>query len=147
MIILLPDGQRPSADPILEILKNAKSVAVVGISSKVFRASYGVSQYLLAVGYQLFPVNPQETEVHGLRCYPSLDEVPAEVDIVDVFRKAEDVPPVVDSAIAKNAKVLWLQEGIIQEEAGEKARTAGLRVVMDACMLTEHRKRRRRLGP
>jgi predicted CoA-binding protein len=146
MIVLLPDGRRPSADPILEILKNARSVAVVGISSKVFRPSYGVSQYLLTVGYQLFPVNPRETEVHGLRCYPSLDDVPEGVDIVDVFRKAEDVPAVADSAIARRAKVLWLQEGIIQEQAGEKARVAGLAVVMDACMLTEHRKRMRQLG-
>ena len=141
MIVLFPDGHRPSGDPILEILKNAKSVAVVGISSKVFRPSYGVSQYLLSAGYQVFPVNPREREVHGLRCYPSLEDVPENVDIVDVFRKAEDIPPVVDSAIAKSAKVLWLQEGIIQEEAGEKARAAGLTVVMDACMLTEHRKR------
>jgi predicted CoA-binding protein len=145
MIVLLPDGQEPSVDPILDILKNAKSVAVVGISSKPFRASYGVSEYLLRAGYKIFPVNPNETEVHGLPCYANLEAVPETVDIVDVFRKAEDVPPVVDSAIAVSAKVLWLQEGILHEEAGEKARAAGLTVVMDACMLKEHRRRMRQL--
>jgi len=145
MILLLPDGHQASADPILDILKSAKTVAVVGISSKRIRASYGVSQYLLTVGYRVLPVNPQETEVHKLRCVGSLEEINEPIDIVDVFRRAEEVPPVVDAAIAKGARVLWLQEGIINEEAGEKARAAGMIVVMDACMLTEHRKRMRQL--
>lgn len=145
MMVLLPDGQKASADPILDILKNAKAVAVVGISSKPFRASFGVSQYLLDAGYRIFPVNPNESEVHGLRCYARVEDIPEAVDIVDVFRRAEDVPLVVDSAIAKGAKVLWLQEGIVHQIAGEKARAAGLTVVMDACMLKEHRRRTRQL--
>lgn len=145
MIVLLPEGHKPSGDPILDILKDAKSVAVVGISSKRFRPSFGVSEYLLSAGYKIAPVNPNEREVHGLRCYAALEDVPEAIDIVDVFRKAEDVPPVVESAIRKGAKVLWLQEGIVHEEAGEKARAAGLTVVMDACMLVEHRKRMREL--
>ena len=129
----------------MDILQAAKSVAVVGISSKRMRPSYEVSQYLLKVGYRVIPVNPQEREVHGLRCYASLEEVPERIDVVDVFRRPEAVPPVVDSAIQKGARVLWMQAGVIHEQAGEKARAAGLTVVMDACMLTEHRKRMRQL--
>ena len=145
MILLLPDGYKASADPILDILKSAKTVAVVGISSKRIRASYGVSQYLLTVGYRIVPVNPQETEVHGLKCVAGLEQVSESIDIVDVFRRSEEVPPVADAAIAKGARVLWMQEGVVNQEAGEKARKAGLVVVMDACMLTEHRKRMREL--
>jgi hypothetical protein len=129
----------------MNILKSARSIAVVGISSKRIRPSYGVSQYLLTVGYKISPVNPQETEVHGLRCCAALEDVREPIDIVDVFRRAEEVPPVADSAIKIGAKVLWLQEGVIHEAAGEKARAAGLIVVMDACMLREHRKRMRQL--
>jgi uncharacterized protein len=146
MIVLLPDGHTPSADPILDILKAAKSIAVVGISSKRFRPSYGVSEYLLTAGYKILPVNPRETEVHVLRCYASLEEVPEAIDVVDIFRKAEEVPAVVEGAIKKRAKVVWMQQGIIHQEAGEKARAAGLMVVMDACMHVEHRKRVRELG-
>jgi predicted CoA-binding protein len=146
MIVLLPDGYPPSADPILDILKDAKAIAVVGISSKPFRASFGVSEYLKNAGYTIIPVNPQETEVHGLQCYASLEDVPGSVDIVDVFRRSEDVPAVADAAIRKGAKVLWLQQNIINEEAGEKARAAGLVVVMDACALVEHRRRAHELG-
>ena len=141
MIVLLPDGRAKSADPILDILKEAKTVAVVGISSKRFRPSFEVSQYLLTVGYRILPVNPNETEVHGLRCYANLEEIRKPIDIVDIFRKAEDVAPVVDAAIAKRARVIWMQQGIVHEEAGEKARAAGLTVVMDACMFVEHRRR------
>jgi len=146
MIVLLPDGYQPSADPILDILKNAKTIAVVGISSKPFRVSFGVSEYLKNAGYTILPVNPQETEVHGLKCYASLEDVPGSVDIVDVFRRSEDVPPVANSAIRKSAKVLWLQQDIVNEAAGEKARAAGLIVVMDACTLVEHRRRARELA-
>ena len=145
MIVLQPDGKTPSADPIMDILRDTKSVAVVGISSKRFRPSFGVSKYLLAVGYKIFPVNPLETEVHGLRCYGNLEDIPDEVDVVDVFRRADEVLAVALGAIKKRAKVLWLQEGIVHLEAGEKARAAGLTVIMDACMLTEHRKRLRQL--
>jgi len=146
MIVLLPDGQERPADPILDILKSAKTIAVVGISSKRFRPSFEVSQYLLTAGYRIVPVNPYEAEVHGLRCYASLEDVPESIDVVDVFRKAEDVPPVVDSAIRKGARVVWMQQGIIHAEAGERARAAGLTVVMDACMFVEHRKRARQLA-
>ena len=142
MIVLYPEGHTAPGDPILDILKNAKTIAVVGISSKRFRPSFGVSEYLLNAGYKIVPVNPNETEVHGLRCYRALEDVPEEIDVVEVFRKAEDVPPVTEGAIQKGAKVLWLQQGIVNEAAGEKARAAGLTVVMDACMMVEHRKRR-----
>jgi uncharacterized protein len=146
MKVLLPDGYTPSNDPILDMLRSARTIAVVGLSSKPFRASGGVAEYLLSVGYKIIPVNPNEKEVFGLRCYGSLEDVPGSVDIVDVFRKAPDVPPVADAAIKKGAKALWLQQGIMNEEAGEKARAAGLVVVMDACMFVEHRKRKGQLG-
>ena len=146
MIVLLPDGYPPSADPILDILKKAKTIAVVGISSKPFRASFGVSEYLKGAGYTIIPVNPQETEVHGLKCYASLEDVPGSVDVVDVFRRSKDVPPVADAAIRIGAKVLWLQQGIVNDTAGEKARAAGLIVVMDACTWVEHRRRKSELG-
>jgi len=142
MIVLLPEGHQGSPDPILDILQTAKSVAVVGISAKPMRPSFAVSEYLLKVGYRVIPVNPQEREVHGLTCHASLEDVPERIDVVDVFRRAEAVPPVVDSAIQIGARVLWMQEGVVHEQAGEKARRAGLTVVMDACMLNEHRKRR-----
>jgi len=147
MRVLLPDGYSGSKDPILDILQSARTIAVVGLSSKPFRPSGGVAEYLLAVGYKIIPVNPNENEVFGLRSYASLEEVPDAVDIVDVFRKAPDVPPVADAAIRKGAKTLWLQQGIVNEEAGEKARAAGLVVVMDACMFVEHRKRKGQLAP
>ncbi len=146
MIVLFPDGYQPSADPVLDILKNAKTIAVVGISSKPQRASFGVSEYLKNAGYTIIPVNPQETEVHGLKCYASVEDVPGSIDVVDVFRRSEDVPPIADGAIRKGAKVLWLQQGIVNEVAGEKARAAGLFVVMDACTLVEHRRRKSELG-
>ena len=146
MILLRPDGAPPSADPIFEVLKNSKSIAVVGMSSKPYRPSFEVSAHLLRAGYTVTPVNPLEIEVHGLRAYASLDEVPGEIDIVDVFRKSEDVPPVAEAAIRKRAKVLWLQQGIVNEPAAAKARAAGLTVVMDACILIEHRRRRTQLA-
>jgi len=141
MILLEPDGAEPAVDPILDILKNAKTIAVVGLSSKPFRPSFGVSEYLLEAGYKIIPVNPLERAVHGLPSYASLDDIPGDIDIVDVFRKSEDVPPVAESAIRKHAKVLWLQQGIVNEAAAAKARAAGLIVVMDACTMIEHRKR------
>ncbi len=146
MFLLVPDGSKPSVDPVLDILKDCKTVAVVGISSKKSRPSNDVSGYLKAVGYQIVGVNPHEKEVHGLPCYAQLEDVPQKVDVVDIFRKSEDVPPLVDSAIRKGAKVIWMQEGIVHREAAEKAQRAGLVVVMDACMLKEHRKRLRELS-
>lgn len=146
MILLVPDGSKPSLDPVLDILKDSKTIAVVGISSKKFRPSNGVARYLKSVGYQIFAINPNEKEVLGLPCYAQLEDVPQRVDVVDIFRRSNDVPPLVDSAIRTGAKVIWMQEGIVHREAAEKAQRAGLVVVMDACILNEHRKRLRGLS-
>jgi predicted CoA-binding protein len=125
---------------IAELLRASKTVAVVGLSSRRTRPSYGVSEYLQHAGYRIIPVNPQETEVLGETAYPDLDAVPEKVDIVDIFRRSEFVPEIVDAAIRIGAKAVWMQEGVVHEEAAEKARAAGLTVVMDRCMLKEHRK-------
>lgn len=133
--------QGPAADPITQILKSARTIAIVGLSSKGFRPSYGVAEYLKSVGYHIIPVNPRETEVLGEECYPGLEDVPEKVDIVDIFRRSEWVPEVVASAIRIGAKAVWMQEGVIHHQAAESARQAGLVVVMDACILKEHIKR------
>jgi uncharacterized protein len=121
------------------LLTQAKTIAVVGLSSRKFRASYGVSQYMQDQGYRIIPVNPNETEVLGEKAYATLEEVPEKVDIVNVFRRSDQVMPVVESAIRIGAKAVWMQEDVIDEEAAEKARAAGLFVVMDRCILKEHR--------
>jgi hypothetical protein len=126
-----------------EILRSAKTIAVVGLSGRRFRPSYGVSEYMQTVGYKIIPVNPNETEVLGEKAYASLDEIPEPVDIVDVFRRSEFVPAIVDAAIRKGAKTIWMQEGVEHAEAAAKAEAAGLTVVMDRCILKEHRKLRR----
>jgi predicted CoA-binding protein len=123
-----------------DILSSAKTVASVGLSSNRAKESYGIVQYLKGQGYRIIPVNPTATEILGEKAYPDLESVPEKIDVVQVFRKPEDVPPVVDSAIKAGAKVVWMQEGIVNEEAAAKARAAGLRVVMDACMRAEHRR-------
>jgi uncharacterized protein len=122
------------------LLRNAKTIAVVGLSSRRSRPSYGVSEYMQSSGYRIIPVNPNETEVLGEKAYSTLDEVPGHVDIVDIFRRSECVPEVVDAAIRIGARGVWMQEGVVHEEAGNKARAAGLEVVMDHCILKEHRK-------
>src|ERR1019366_3030389 len=122
------------------LLRNAKVIAVVGLSSRRSRPSYGVSEYMQSSGYRIIPVNPNETEILGEKVYPSLEDVPFPVDIVDVFRRSEQVPAIVDAAIGLGAKGIWMQEGVFHEEAAEKARAAGLEVVMDRCILKEHRK-------
>jgi uncharacterized protein len=142
MKILLPDGAHASADPIADILRRYKSIAVVGLSSNPARASNSVARYMKDAGYRIIPVNPNEKEVLGEKCYPRVEEVPENIDIVDIFRRAEDVPPVVDGAIRAGAKVVWMQLGIENATAGEKTRAAGITVVMDACLLVEHQKRR-----
>ncbi|MEE9234202.1 MAG: CoA-binding protein [Candidatus Acidoferrales bacterium] len=129
------------SDPIDDILKRTKVIAVVGLSSKPHRPSHGVSRYLQSVGYRILPVNPNETEVLGEKSYPRLEDVPIKVDMVNVFRRAEFVPPVVDTAIQIGAKAVWMQEGVIHEEAARRAREAGLDVVMDRCILKEHKRR------
>jgi uncharacterized protein len=145
MKILLPDGASPSADPIFDILTKYKTIAVVGLSSNPARPSYGVTEYLQSSGYQIIPVNPNETDVLGEPSYARLEDVPRKIEIVDIFRRAAEVPPAVDAAIRVGAKVVWMQLGIVNEAAAEKARAAGITVVMDACMLIEHKKRRQQL--
>jgi uncharacterized protein len=128
-------------DQILkDILLSAKTIASVGLSSNRAKESYGIADYLKGQGYHIIPVNPTTSEVLGEKAYPDLESVPEKIDVVQVFRKPEDVPPVVDSAIKAGAKVVWMQEGIVNEEAAEKARAAGLQVVMDACMRATHRR-------
>jgi predicted CoA-binding protein len=125
---------------IADILKNARTIAVVGLSPKRYRPSYGVTEYMQKAGYRIIPVNPLETELLGERCYPDLDSVPGPIDIVDIFRRSEFVPEIVEAAIRKGAKVIWMQEGVIHEDAARRATAAGLQVVMDRCILKEHRR-------
>ena len=123
-----------------EILKTCSTVAVVGMSSDESRPSYRVGKYLQDQGYQVIPVNPKESTVLGKTCYPDLKAIPGKVDVVDIFRRSEDVPPIVDQAIEIGAGAVWMQEGIKHEQSAEKARRAGLKVVQDRCMLKEHRR-------
>ena len=127
------------ANRIADLLKKAKTIAVVGLSPSPFRPSYGVAAYLQTHGYKIIPVNPTVDEVLGQKSYRSLRDIPEKVDIVNIFRRPENVPVVVDEAIAIQAPVVWMQEGVIHERAAEKARQAGLFVVMDLCILKEHR--------
>jgi len=123
---------------IAALLATARTIAVVGLSPKPDRPSNQVARYLLAAGYTVIPVNPGQTEILGQVCYPSLGAVPLSIDIVDIFRRAAEVAPIVEEAIAVKAKAIWMQLGISQEEAAEKARAAGLLVVMDRCLKIEH---------
>jgi len=125
---------------ISEILHSSRTIAVVGLSGKRFRPSYGVAEYLKRSGYRIIPVNPMEKEVLGERSYPDLDSIPEPVDLVDIFRRSEFVPEIVEAAIRKGAKAIWMQEGVIHERAAERAEAAGLAVVMDRCILKDHRR-------
>jgi hypothetical protein len=125
---------------VAEILQQSRTIAVVGLSSKRFRPSYGVAEYMQRAGYRIIPVNPEESEVLGEKCYPDLDSVPEAVDIVDIFRRSEFVAEIVEAAIRKGAKAIWMQEGVTHEEAARRAAEAGLDVVMDRCILKEHRR-------
>lgn len=142
----IPENWPHTNDPITDILKNYKTIAVVGLSSNPRRPSFGVAQYMQSVGYRIIPVNPNETEVLSEKCYPRLEDVPKSqpIEIVDIFRRTENIPPVVDSAVAVRAKVIWMQQGIENQNAAAKACAAGLFVVEDACVLIEHRLRLRR---
>jgi uncharacterized protein len=133
-----------STDPIEELLKASRIIAVVGLSSNKMRPSYGVAEYLKHAGYRIIPVNPNETEVLGERAVARLEDIEEKADIVDIFRRSEFVPPVVESAIAIGAKAVWMQEGVVNEAAAQRARSAGLFVVMDHCILKEHARRFRR---
>jgi uncharacterized protein len=141
-----PENWPHNNDAIADILESYKTIAVVGLSSNPRRPSFGVAQYIQSVGYRIIPVNPNETEVLGEKCYPRLEDIPKShpIEIVDIFRRSEDIPPVVDSAITVGAKVIWMQQGIENLSAAAKARAAGLFVVEDACILIEHRLRLRR---
>ncbi|MDP2718225.1 MAG: CoA-binding protein [Dehalococcoidia bacterium] len=121
------------------ILRNARSIAIVGASSKPERPSYRVAKYLKEKGYKIFPVNPGEKEILGEPCYPDLKSILQPVDVVDIFRRSEDVLPIIDFSIEIGAKAVWMQEGVRNDEAAEKARKAGLRVVMDRCIMKAHK--------
>jgi len=123
-----------------EILNSSQVVAVVGLSPKSDRPSYQVASYLKEQGYRIIPVNPTVKEILGELCYPNLGSIPEPVDVVDIFRRSEEVPDIVEEAIKIGAKAVWMQEGVINKEAAAQAREAGLLVVMDKCMLKEHRK-------
>ena len=128
-------------DPILDILEKYKTIAVVGLSSKPSRPSYGVTAYLKAQGYRIIPVNPNEASVLGEKAYATLDKVPNPFEVVVIFRRSEFVLEVVEAAMRQHAKVVWMQEGVVNEEAAARARAAGLFVVQDRCILKEHAKR------
>ena len=123
-----------------QILMTVKTVASVGASSNPEKPSHSIFQYLLQHGYEMIPVNPGTPEIQGQKTYPDLAAIPKKIDVVQVFRKSEDVPPVVDQAIAVGAKIVWMQEGVVNEEAAAKAEAAGLKVVMDRCMRATHRR-------
>ncbi|MGH9745451.1 MAG: CoA-binding protein [Candidatus Acidiferrales bacterium] len=133
-------------DPVTELLRTSKTIAVVGLSSRHFRPSYGVAEYMQSAGYRIIPVNPHEREVLGERSYARLEDVPERVDIVDVFRRSEHVPEIVEAAIRIGALAVWMQEGVAHAEAAERARRAGLFAIEDACILKEHMARRAALS-
>ncbi len=129
-------------EQIVELLKSAKTIAVVGLSDNPLRTSYGVSEYMQSQGYRIIPVNPMIRESLGEKAYASLGEVPEKIDIVNVFRRSEFVPELVEEAIRLKLPAIWMQEGVVHEGAAEKARQAGAFVVMDRCILEEHRRLR-----
>jgi uncharacterized protein len=131
----------PQADPVTELLRNAKIIAVVGLSDNPMRPSYGVSAYMQSQGYRIIPVNPQIESCLGEKAYASLLDVPEKIDIVNIFRRPEFVEEIVDEAIQLKVPAIWMQEDVIHEKAAEKARTAGIVVVVDRCILKEHRAR------
>ncbi len=127
---------------IKDVLRNVKTIAVIGISPKEDRPSYIVASYLKSKGYRIIPVRPDGEEILGEKVYHSLSEIPEEigVDVIDIFRRSEDVPPIVEEAIQRGTKMVWMQEGVLHKEAGEKAEKSGLKVVMDRCMKKEHQR-------
>lgn len=131
----------PRSDPITELLKRARTIAVVGLSNSPLRPSHGVSAYMQTQGYRIIPVNPQIDEALGEKSYASLLEVPEKIDIVNIFRRPDAVEEVVDQAIQLKVPAVWMQESVIHEKAAQKARQVGIFVVMDRCILQEHRAR------
>src|SRR5215469_1717462 len=146
MNIVQPENAPTSGDPITGLLRQANTIAVVGLSSNPLRPSHEVAAYLQSVGYRIIPVNPNESEVLSIRAFARLEDISEPVDIVDVFRRSEEVLPVADSAIVIRAKVLWLQQDITNAAAAERARAAGLTVVEDACIFVEHKRRKLQFG-
>jgi len=134
----MTSSPNPNDAALKELLRSVRTIAVVGLSADASKASRQVASYLKDKGYKIVPVNPSADEIMGLKSYPDLKSIPESVDLVDVFMRSEGVPEIADQAIAINAKVLWLQLGIINEESAQKARDAGLTVVQDACMKVEH---------
>jgi len=134
-------AHKTKTDEIHDILKGAKTIAVVGLSSSPLRPSYGVAAYMQHHGYRIIPVNPNIKGALGEKAYASLRDVPEKIDIVDVFRRSDAVPEVVDEAIKLKVPVIWMQEDVVHEQAAQKARKAGITVVMDRCILKEHRAR------
>ena len=133
----------PQTDPITELLRRSKNIAVVGLSNNPMRPSHGVSAYMQSHGYRIIPVNPNITECLGEKAYASLGDVPEKIDIVNIFRRSEYVDEIVNQAIQLKVPAVWMQEDVIHERAAEKARSAGLFVAMDLCILKEHRARLR----
>ncbi len=131
----------PQSDPILDLLKRSKTIAVVGLSDSPLRPSHGVSAYMQTHGYRIIPVNPNIKEALGERAYPSLLDVPEKIDIVNIFRRPQRVEEIVDQAIQLKVPAIWMQEQVVNERAAEKARLAGIFVVMDECILKEHKAR------
>ena len=125
---------------IPDLLRASRVIAVVGLSSKRFRPSYGVAEYMQSEGYRIIPVNPNETEVLGEKAYARLEDIPEHIDIVDIFRRSEFVAPIVESAIRVGASAVWMQEEVVDQAAADRAKKAGLTVVMDRCILKEHRR-------
>jgi predicted CoA-binding protein len=130
----MEEFKNPSDEKIREILSQSTTIAVVGLSPKPFRPSYGVANYLKKQSYRIIPVNPGHPEILGEKSYPALLDIPEKVDIVDIFRRPEHIPPIVDEAIKIKARVIWMQSGIVNYEAAQKAKQAGLLVVMDRCL-------------
>jgi hypothetical protein len=137
---ILSGPDKPDDATLRRILQEARTIAVVGCSPKPERDSHRVARYLLEQGYQMIPVNPGQREILGQKCYPDLQAIPQAVDIVDVFRRSEHIPPIAEAAAAIGARVLWLQLGIRNDSAADKARSQGLTVVQDACIMVEHRR-------
>jgi predicted CoA-binding protein len=130
--------QNPSDETLRTLLTEARTIAIVGASSNADKPSHGIMKKMLAAGYRVIPVNPRETEVLGQKAFASLRDVPEKVDIVDVFRRAEDTPPIADEAVAIGAKAIWLQSGISNDETARRADAGGLLAVMDLCIGVEH---------
>lgn len=134
----MEEFKNPPDEKIREILSESTTIAVVGLSADPSRPSHGVANYLKNKNYRIIPVNPRYPEVLGENSYPTLSDIPEKVDIVDIFRRPEHIPPIVEEAIKIKAKVIWMQSGILNHQAAQKAKEAGLVVVMDRCMAVEH---------